>query len=239
LLTLIRSNKGKTNNLCCNDKEIEFVQSDRSVAILIDIKESQWPNTMNIYPMQKAKVYDLEETYRNYQLVSYLDHGKCIGEVHKNSVTVAHCESVGIATALQRTRSLVDALIKEKMHERHNSVPTKGQLIEALSEILPSLTDAQHAILFYQVVHHNQAIELEKLKKIAGCQATTDIYFILADFARALCDELAYEPPSPIERRDPFLAMILEPEASYTNMKDSIKLQLQTELYSALRTIKW
>lgn len=194
---------------------------------------------MNIYPIQKPKVYDVEETYRNYQLVSYLDHGKCIGEVYKNSMRLAYCESAGVTSAIQHSRSIVDEIIKVKIHKRKNSVPTKKQLIESLAVLHPSLTDAQHSILFYQVVHHNSAIELEKLKIIAGCNTTTEIYFILADFARVLCDELAYEPPVPIEGRDPFLAMILQPEANYVNTEDSIRLQLQADFFSALRSIKW
>ncbi|MFT6265640.1 MAG: hypothetical protein ACJAWS_001790 [Oleiphilaceae bacterium] len=194
---------------------------------------------MNIYPIQKAKVYDLEETYRNYQLVSYLDNGKCIGEIYKKNLRIGYCESDSMITALQNVRSIVDKLIKEKMHERKNSVPTKKQFIQALTEALPSLTKAQHSILSYQVIHHNSAIKLEELKIIAGCQTTTDVYFILADFARTLCDELAYEPPAPIEGRDPFLAIILKPEVNYANMDDSIRLQLHAEFFSALRSINW
>lgn len=194
---------------------------------------------MNIYPINRAHKTGVSETYRNHQLVLYTENEKCIGEVYKENVKMAHCESLGMTSSLQTSRTIVDRFIKEHILKRDNAIPSFNELIEALSLMLPTLPEAQHAILFYQLTHDNKAIELEQLKQISGCQSTTDIYLILANFSRALCDELAYEPPMPIDGKDPFVAMILEPEENYANTEKSIKLKLQTNIFNALRSTNW
>tara|TARA_R110002072_G_scaffold172728_4_gene327035 strand:+ start:4477 stop:5064 length:588 start_codon:yes stop_codon:yes gene_type:complete len=194
---------------------------------------------MNIYAIKKAPQIKIQETYRNHRIVSYNENGKHIGEVLKNDIRIAYCESTGVTTLLQQLRTIIDDLIKQKNYIRKNAVPTQKQLINALEAVLPVLTDSQHAMLFYQVIHDNIGIDLEKLKSVAGCQNTTDIYLMLADVGRILCDEVAYVPPTPIEGRDPFVAMVLEPDSKYANTESSIILKFQADFFSALKSIKW
>lgn len=194
---------------------------------------------MNIYPINRVHNTEVSEAYRNHKLVFYTENEKCIGEVYKDHIKVAYCEALDMTSTLQASRTLVDRLIKEHIVERKNATPTRNEFIKALALMLPYLSKEQRAILFSQLTHDNKAIELERLKHIVGCQSTTDIYLILASFSRALCDELAYEPPMPVDGKDPFIAMVLEPEENYTHTENSIKLKLQANIYSALRSTNW
>ncbi|MFT6906856.1 MAG: hypothetical protein ACJAS1_003528 [Oleiphilaceae bacterium] len=195
---------------------------------------------MNVYPMQNILTKTtLEETYRNHQLVSYIENGKCIGEVFKNNISIVCCASDNATTTLQHTRSIVDQLIKEKVLERKNAIPTQKQIILGLSAIAKYFSITQKALFHYLMRHDNQAVPIEKLQKTSKCTTTTGVYFALADFSRMLCDELAYEPPMPLEGRDPFIAMVIEPETDYTNTNASITLKLQANLFSALKSITW
>lgn len=195
---------------------------------------------MNIYPIQNTlPKTTLEETYRNHQLVSYTENSKCIGEVFKNNTRVANCASENATTTLQHSRLIVDRLLKEKVLARQNSIPTQEQIILGLSAIVKGLSATQTSLFHYLMDHDNQAIPIEKLQKTSKCTTTTDVYLALADVSRMLCDELAYEPPMPLEGRDPFIAMIIEPETDYTNTSASITLKLRANLFSALRSITW
>lgn len=195
---------------------------------------------MNIHPIRKTKVINIdEETYRNYRVIYYFKQDLYIGEIYKKNLLIARCKALEIASALQNSRSMVDSLIRQKVCDKQNTAPVPRQLTEALTDVIPLLSHSQYAILLYQVMHRNKDVELDKLKRVAACNSTTEIYFILAEIARAVCDELAYVPPSPLGGGDPFLALILESETGYANTENSIKLKLRTTFFNALRSIKW
>lgn len=177
-------------------------------------------------------------SYRNHLLVSRHEKGKWVGEIFKDNVRIAYCEASGQASSLQHLRNIVDDLIQDAIDERKNAIPSQAELSNAIQSCFSHLPDALKQFVEHIRIHHESLFNMEQLSKITGYKSTTDISLLLAQFARTVCDVVAYEPPAQIDGRDPYLAILLEVNENCPNTKNPITLALKQNFLQAIIAIK-
>lgn len=179
-----------------------------------------------------------EEFYRNYHLLSRYEKDKWIGEIFKDKVRIAYCESSGQASSLQHLRNIVDNLIKDAIVDRKNAIPSQSELSEAIQSSFANLPSSLKKFVKHVNSSHENQFTMEQLSQITGCKSTTDISLLMAQFARTISDVVAYEPPAQIDGRDPYLANLLEVNENCPNNKIPITLTLNQHIHHAIIKIE-
>jgi len=166
-----------------------------------------------------------EESYRTYKLISRLENGERIGEVFKKGQRVAYCESVDLDSSLQHLRRIVDWHIKDEINNRANSEPNLTMWHQAIWDSLPE-EDRQAKDILYELSRSNgEYVSLNELTKRSTISNTAEIYYLLSNFARKMCDSIPYEPPCQGDGRDPYLALICESSPLSDSVRFSPRLR--------------
>ena len=168
-----------------------------------------------------------QETYRTYSLVCTQDKDMCIGEVFKQGVRVAYCESLDLRTAQQHLRRIVDWHIRDAINLRNNATPDIELWCMATTQILFDASKEEKAILRKLSRQLEGYVSITELANLAKLSCTAELNFLLSDFARKVCDFIPYEPPYPGDGRDPYLALLCD-----TSLQgDSVRL---TSVFSTI-----
>lgn len=176
---------------------------------------------------QTGSADDTKETYRTYSLACTQENDMCIGEVFKQGVRVAYCESLDLTTAQQHLRRIVDWHIKDAINLRNNATPDFELWCMATMHILFDANKQEKDILRKLSSQEDGYISITSLAKLAKLSSTAELNYLLSDFARQVCDFIPYEPPYPGDGRDPYLALLCD-----TSLQgDSVRL---TSVFSTI-----
>lgn len=198
---------------------------------------------MNIHSLNTIKSESqagLPETsfYRGYDLISRQSNGKCIGEIFTQDVRVAYCETSISPNSLQHLRDIVDKLVLDKINDRMNAFPSTNEFRSAIRESYKYVPMTIKKLLthFQTVGRHD--FPLEELMLVSDSSNTTEVSLLLAELGRLLCDLVGFEPPTPFDGRDPFLALLVGSTENCPNLEKPVTLTLTTNFAHALNEIE-
>lgn len=175
--------------------------------------------------------------YRGYDLLSRKENAKCIGELFKNDVRIAYCETTDLSSSLQHLRDIVDNLISKHISERMNAIPSQAELSEAIRLAYPHLSLAEKRLLSHFQSKSRRRFTLEELMMASDSQNTTGISLYMGQLGRMLCDLVGFEPPTPFDGRDPFLAQLIEASENCSNEVKPVTITLTESFTQAISAL--
>jgi hypothetical protein len=178
--------------------------------------------------------YSIQESYRHYTLCFCDTQKMCIGEIFKDTERLAYCEALNIESARQYCRQIVDKhLIKQSVCNSH-SKPDVKKITKAMQSIHCQIDHHCQNLLTTHLKNNNRAITIDQLKTQGGFHSTTAVFLSYAEWARLLCDALAYLPPTPSSGKDPYLSLVILSEATEISASSALSIMLQPDIYDAL-----
>ena len=133
------------------------------------------------------------------------------------------------------TKHKIDIALCERAGLRERNGPSRAEITAALTELRRGSEVPINTVLEVLAKSPNTKVDVSLIKSVADCASITEIYLLLAQVGRALCDELNYAPISSVAERDPYLDFVMKPEIHYYNRGNTIKLELNEHFFHALR----
>lgn len=177
------------------------------------------------------------EHYRNHTLCFVDSDSMCIGEVFKNDERLAYCESLDIDSARQYCRQIIDVRLNKQSIDNLNIKPEPHDFIKAMLSINAQIGEHCQHLLLTHLENNNQPISIDTLKTHGGFSSTTAVFLQYAEWARLICDALAYLPPSQPSGKDPFLSLVIHYEEPNIEDTCGLAISLTPDIFNALAHI--
>lgn len=179
----------------------------------------------------------LKLNYRNYELVARYFEEAYRGRVWRDNKRVSD-EDVIEDTLEQVVAALyqqVDELIQQKAQLRGTACPTLEEYMDAIQAVKAQISASFLPVLVYHAKH--AGTELATLAELGGYASATDLMLDYADFAKMLCDQIAYFPKAGNQVSDANLLVLFETQGEAFNICQH-SLTLREALCQAINAIK-
>ena len=190
-------------------------------------------------PLVEANKRVLKEDYCNYDLIARFWNDEYRGRVWKNKERVADYEGADLEEIMDALRAIVDEIQQEKRKRRGKKKPVAREIADAIVGVEPKLSRAQKMMLAVHAKSPGQRLNVRAIGRV-GDYATAEVAFTeYAEFARRVCDELAYSPGSRKKDHYPGTALFFEEDLTVGSVTADTVLTLRPEITRALEILKW